>query len=62
MEDFQQHFDVYDDFNDLLDLETDELNRYFLEGHLQTMTNEEDEMMEVDSLNNSNDLEVNIFL
>ncbi len=62
MEYFDDQLQIHDDLNDLLDLETDELNRYFLEGHLETIINEEEEMTEDDPLNKPNHLKVKLFL
>jgi len=61
MDHFDDHLQVYDDLNDLLDLQPDELNRYFLEGQLVTITKEE-EIIEDACLISQNDLKVKIFL
>jgi len=61
MEHFDDHLQIYDDLNDLLDLQPDELNRYFLEGQLVTITKEE-EIIEDACLISQNDLKVKIFL
>jgi len=61
MEHFDDHLQIYDDLNDLLDLQPDELNRYFLEGQLVTITKEE-EIIEDACLISQNDLKVKTFL
>ena len=61
MDHFDDYLPIYDDLNDLIDLQPDELNRYFLEGQLVTITKEE-EIIEDACLISQNDLKVKIFL
>lgn len=59
------YLEVYEDLTDLMDLDNNELNRYFLEGHLEPMIHayDEEEMMVNENIfNNQDDLEVNLFL
>ena len=51
-------FDIVDDDNDTLEYEEDELNKYYLSGHLNSIEHE-DEMIDDDSYDNdSNVIEV----
>ena len=61
MDHFDDHLPIYDDLNDLIDLQPDELNRYFLEGQLVTITKEE-EIIEDACLISQKDLKVKTFL
>lgn len=59
------YLEVYEDLTDLMDLDNNELNRYFLEGHLEPMIqayDEEEMMVNENIFNNQDDLEVNLFL
>ncbi|CAM4984563.1 unnamed protein product, partial [Rotaria socialis] len=51
VEDFEDMFDIVDDDNDTLEYTEDELNKYYLSGHLNSMTHE-DEMIDDDSYDN----------
>ncbi|CAF1603708.1 unnamed protein product, partial [Rotaria magnacalcarata] len=51
VEDFDDIFDIVDDDNDTLEYEEDELNKYYLSGHLNSMAHE-DEMIDDDSYDN----------
>ncbi|CAF4465194.1 unnamed protein product, partial [Rotaria magnacalcarata] len=51
VEDFDDIFDIVDDDNDSLEYEEDELNKYYLSGHLNSMAHE-DEMIDDDSYDN----------
>ncbi len=63
MEYSDNNFDIPDDDHDSVDFTNQELNRYFLEGHINSMTiMDEEEMVEDDQFNNQNDVEVRILI
>ncbi|CAF2186794.1 unnamed protein product [Rotaria magnacalcarata] len=51
VEDFNDMFDIVDDENDTLEYAEDELNKYYLSGHVNSMV-QEDEMIDDDSYDN----------
>ncbi|CAF4566370.1 unnamed protein product, partial [Rotaria magnacalcarata] len=51
VEDFDDMFDIVDDENDTLEYAEDELNKYYLSGHLNSMEHE-DEMIDDDRYHN----------
>ncbi|CAM4974807.1 unnamed protein product, partial [Rotaria socialis] len=51
VEDFNGMFDIVDDENDTLEYAEDELNKYYLSGHVNSMV-QEDEMIDDDSYDN----------
>ncbi|CAF3826272.1 unnamed protein product [Rotaria sp. Silwood1] len=59
MKPYNDMFDIMDDTNDGLQFTSDELNRYFLSGHLKPTINE-DEVLEIDTFDNSSDVQVNM--
>ncbi|CAF2115944.1 unnamed protein product [Rotaria magnacalcarata] len=52
VEDFDDMFDIVDDENDTLEYAEDELNKYYLSGHLNSMEHE-DEMIDDDRYHNN---------
>ncbi|CAM4985770.1 unnamed protein product [Rotaria socialis] len=51
VEDFNDMFDIVDDENDTIEYAEDELNKYYLSGHVNSMV-QEDEMIDDDSYDN----------
>jgi len=71
MEYSEEHFDIEDDPHDTADLTSEELNRYFLSSHIETIMNEQynveqeervDEMMDIDSSNDQHNIVVQVSL
>ena len=61
MEQFDDIFDIIDENSDTLEYTTEELNRYFESGHLNSIIGEE-EIIEDESLNDMNSIQVKLFL
>ncbi len=58
MEWYEDIFDILDENHDTLEYTTEELNRYFTSGHINS-TIDEEEMIEDDSLIVTDDVAVN---
>jgi len=62
MEYSENNFHILDDAHDAIDFTTRELNRYFLEGHINSAIIGEEEMVGDDQFSDQNDVEVRRFI